>query len=213
MTVPLPWYLGAPARGAFICSGDNIVSLGEPGWGYGSLLIDFFEDGGVNPSFADAGYALLNVAPNTDCAISGVLAADTEVIGFGTFSNTTSGATSDFLLARLRADGTLNPAFGFGGFVQTTLPGGQSSAYAAVRQTDGRLVVVGTTFDAGRSYAVVVRYNDDGTLDSTFAQFGKALFPVGAQATAVGLQSDGRIVVAGGISITGPGWFVMRLWP
>jgi uncharacterized delta-60 repeat protein len=106
--------------------------------------------------------------------------------------------------AALAADGDLDPSFGTGGKVQTDFNHSTDIAYAMAIQTDGKLVVVGTTYTnndySGEDFAVA-RYDTDGTLDATFGVNGRVTtdFPgLAAVASSVVIQPDGKIVVAGG---------------
>jgi len=72
----------------------------------------------------------------------------------------------------------------------------ESISYAMAIQPDGKIVVAG----ASNSAFALVRYNTDGSLDSTFGSGGKVLTPIGGGnegATAVAIQPDGKIVAAG----------------
>jgi uncharacterized delta-60 repeat protein len=119
-------------------------------------------------------------------------------------------AGEHFALVRYRSDGRLDRTFGMGGIVRTEI-GGSSVASDAVVQPDGRIVVVGCageqTHDCGNDLAVV-RYLSDGSLDSSFGERGVVRTVVGlreeAEAQAVALQRDGKIVVAGGIFSSAP---------
>jgi uncharacterized delta-60 repeat protein len=83
-----------------------------------------------------------------------------------------------------------NPPFNFGG--NNTVSG---TANGIVMQPDGKSVVGGST----QGLFGVARLNIDGTLDSTFGNKGSitTAFPSTAAVTAIGLQSDGKIVAAG----------------
>ncbi|PYK26407.1 MAG: hypothetical protein DME52_06285 [Verrucomicrobia bacterium] len=102
------------------------------------------------------------------------------------------------------ADGDLDPTFGTGGMVTTDIDHSTDIANAVAIQADGKLVVVGQTYknnDYSNEDFVVTRYNTDGTLDTTFGRGGKVRtdFPgLAAVPSAVVIQSDGKIVVAGG---------------
>lgn len=102
------------------------------------------------------------------------------------------------------ADGDLDPTFGSGGSVTTDLQRSTDIAYAVARQSDGKLVVAGTTYKnndyTGEDFALV-RYNSDGALDRTFGANGKMKtdFPgLAAVISSVVIQPDGKILVAGG---------------
>jgi uncharacterized delta-60 repeat protein len=102
------------------------------------------------------------------------------------------------------ADGDLDPTFGTGGKVLTDLRRSTDIAQAVAVQADGKLVVVGQTYqnnDFSTEDFVVTRYNTNGTLDNTFGSRGKVRtdFPgLAAVPSSVVIQPDGKIVVAGG---------------
>ncbi|HVQ39504.1 MAG TPA: Calx-beta domain-containing protein [Pyrinomonadaceae bacterium] len=110
-------------------------------------------------------------------------------------------AGSDFALARLNSDGTMDASFGTGGRVYTDFFLGFDSAETMLIQPDGKIVVAGSTvFDTYKDFALV-RYNPDGSLDTGFGIGGKVTtdFNKGEDAAyGIALQSDGRIVAAGG---------------
>jgi uncharacterized delta-60 repeat protein len=131
---------------------------------------------------------------------------------------------ADFAVARYTPDGQLDSSFGNGGLVITALNPFDNGdiAYDVIVQPDGKLVVVGTAeanqyldetgtvHDVSGGFALV-RYNPDGSLDTTFGSGGEVVTPFfspltgssWAQAQALALQPDGSIVVAGWA--TGPG--------
>jgi uncharacterized delta-60 repeat protein len=101
-------------------------------------------------------------------------------------------------------DEDLDPTLGTDGKVLTDFDHSTDIANAVAVQADGKLVIVGTTYInndyAGEDFAVA-RYNPDGTLDKTFGAGGKTQtdFPgLAAVASSVVVQSDGKIVLAGG---------------
>src|SRR4029453_19151872 len=99
------------------------------------------------------------------------------------------------------APGDLDPTFGRGGVVRTSLGGVTIDlATALVRQPDGKLVAAGTSNAVGDEDFAVLRFEPDGDLDPTFGSGGVAIFTVGSArdaAFAMVLQPDGKIVVAG----------------
>lgn len=109
-----------------------------------------------------------------------------------------AGATS------LPTDGDLDPTFGTGGVVMTDFNTSTDLANAVAVQADGKLVVAGTTYvnnDFSDEDFAIARYNTDGSLDMSFGTKGKVTtdFPgLAAVISAVVVQPDGKIVVAGG---------------
>jgi uncharacterized delta-60 repeat protein len=113
------------------------------------------------------------------------------------------------------APGTLDPSFGTGGKQVLNFPGGGLGIAAdTVVQPDGKTVVVGRVdFKTSSGSKVhrfgVARFNFNGTLDKTFGpdHNGTVTFGMGNKnndsATAVALQPDGGIVVAGSAQMDG----------
>ncbi|MGB7926224.1 MAG: delta-60 repeat domain-containing protein [Pyrinomonadaceae bacterium] len=108
------------------------------------------------------------------------------------------------------ASNGLDPTFGGDGIVTTrffnhpnTQLDSQDRASDLVIQPDGKIVVAGTTrrgiIELTSDFAVA-RYDEDGRLDKTFDSDGKQKIDFGTQgssASAVALQTDGKIIVAG----------------
>src|SRR5262249_44265880 len=106
----------------------------------------------------------------------------------------------DFALARYNSNGTLDTTFGIGGRVITDF-GGPAQAVAAGVQADGKVLVAGYAHLAEGWDVALARYNSNGTLDTTFGIGGKKTTPFSApsvaQASGLGIQTDGKIVIAG----------------
>jgi uncharacterized delta-60 repeat protein len=103
----------------------------------------------------------------------------------------------------LAGTGGLDTTFGSGGARFVNFPTASDTARGVAVQADGKIVAVGGE-GLGLRRFVAVRHNPDGSLDSTFGAGGIVSIPIGdgfAEANAVALQADGRIVIAG---IPGP---------
>ena len=108
-------------------------------------------------------------------------------------------------IARLNANGSLDTTFSGNG-KQTTKAGIDSTIEISslALQPDGKIVLAGQKFmytDLS-SYAILLRYNPDGSLDTTFNGTGRKAFRFApasnfSQALDVIVQSDGKIVVVG----------------
>jgi uncharacterized delta-60 repeat protein len=108
----------------------------------------------------------------------------------------------------LLSAGSLDPTFGIGGEVTTAFPSvslepTRSSAVSVAVQADGKIVVAGGSGSpdsaTGTDFAVV-RYNSDGSLDTSFGTAGTQTIDFGHQTdygSSVAVQADGKIVVAG----------------
>ncbi len=109
-----------------------------------------------------------------------------------------------FSVSTPAAPGDLDPGFGRGGRMLTDFTLSTDIAYAVALQPDGKIVVAGTTYtnnDFSSEDFALARYHANGTLDRTFGINGRVTtdFPgLAAVASAVLVQPDGKIVVAGG---------------
>jgi uncharacterized delta-60 repeat protein len=77
---------------------------------------------------------------------------------------------------------------------------GDDEAFAIAIQPDGKLVLAGYSFNGTDDDFALMRFNSDGSPDTTFGGTGSVSTPIGAgdeQALAVAIQTDGRIVAAG----------------
>ncbi len=98
--------------------------------------------------------------------------------------------------------GSLDSSFGTGGKVVTSINSGADKAYAVALQMDGKIIVAGMTTNAstGKDFACL-RYNSNGTLDSTFGTNGVVTNDVQTGSDdviySVAIQSDGKIILAG----------------
>ncbi len=93
------------------------------------------------------------------------------------------------------APGALDLSFGSGGKVITPIGSSIDYAYSAAIQSDGKIVAAGGSQSGNFDFAVV-RYNADGTLDTSFGGTGKVTTQVGSSSGAgsvaiqFGLSSD-----------------------
>lgn len=107
----------------------------------------------------------------------------------------------------INLDGLLDKTFGNAGIVSTNFEA-PDIALGLALQPDGKIIAVGGSELGGTGDFALARYNVDGSLDTSFGTAGKVTtaFSGGVDtAFAVALQSDGKIVVAGGTDINGTG--------
>lgn len=117
---------------------------------------------------------------------------------------TSNGTDNDFAIVRYNPDGTLDTGFGGTGKITTDFGGATDEAGCIAIQLDGRIVVGGFTYSGGGgSNIALARYASDGSLDSTFGVGGKVITDFGGSEDGIqlgggiGIQGDGRIVIAG----------------
>ena len=154
--------------------------------------------GALDPSFGTAGKVTTAIGV-TSAASSLVRQADGKLVAAG-FSDTTSGSSPIFALARYNANGTLDTGFGSGGAVTTAFGSNGDQAYGLALQADGKLVATGFHNNGfGDNDFAIARYNTDGSLDPSF-NGGKVTTSFGSSSESAGpvlQQPDGKLVVAG----------------
>jgi uncharacterized delta-60 repeat protein len=99
-------------------------------------------------------------------------------------------------VARLNANGLLDKTFGVDGKAAVDF-GGDDFGLAMARQANGRILVAGRSTAGG---AVVARLRANGVVDPDFDGDGRVTLPGGGSASAVLVQPDRNIVVAGNAS-------------
>src|SRR5919107_1421626 len=105
---------------------------------------------------------------------------------------------------------TLDPTFGNGGTVRTDFAGNIDQANAVAIQPNGQIVAAGSSFSNSKTVEdfIVARYNANGSLDKRFGKNGKIttdFFRNVDSISAIAIQPDGRIVVAGFAQLAGSG--------
>jgi len=128
----------------------------------------------------------------------------TVIVGY-----TITTQSPDFGIIRLNEDGTLDTSFGLNGAVSTAFGSGSDIARCVAIQSDGKILVGGYS-DLGRNSGdtdfCVVRYNANGTLDTSFGDQGKVSIAIGNPlwggdyAYKIGVTEDNKIVLTGSCS-------------
>ena len=183
-----------------IQSDGRIVAAGKSGTGsdYDFAIVRYNTDGSLDTGFGTGGKVTTPIGSDWDVAYALGIQSDGRIVVAGYSSN---GDNYDFAIVRYNTDGSLDTGFGTGGKITTPVGSGYDRALALVIQSDGRIVVAGTSSSNGSKYDfILVRYNTDGSLDTRFGTGGKVTTLTGSgngAALAVGIQSDGRIVAAG----------------
>jgi len=172
----------------------KLVAVGyDTGAGRDFAVVRYSTGGTLDGTFGTSGKVVTSFGSGNDIANAVALQADGNIVAAG---SATYGATTVIAVARyLSPTGTLDPSFGAGGLVTTTI-GASATANAVAIQADGKIVVAG---EANALFAVV-RYNTNGTLDAAFDTDGIVTTSVGGAndiAHAVIIQTDQKIVAIG----------------
>lgn len=161
------------------------------------------QDGSLDLSFSSDGRVTTPIGTFDDEARAIILQSDGKILVAG---HSYGIADYDFAVVRYNSDGTLDNTFGTSGIVTTPIGSGDDKARSIALQSDGKIVVAGYSYTGSADAIALARYNTDGTLDNTFDGNGILTAAEGVYseyAQGVAIQSDGKIVVAGGINNVG----------
>jgi uncharacterized delta-60 repeat protein len=160
------------------------------------LLVRFNSNGTLDTTFGANGVAeyagsVYNVGHNVS------LQPDGKILVAGSMS--TDGVDEDILLVRFNANGTLDTTFGVNGAAAYNNSGWQDEPMGLTVQADGNVILVSRSWGTDERM-LLVRFNANGTLDTTFGSNGTTVYaPIGSisfDVTGPALQSDGKILVA-----------------
>jgi uncharacterized delta-60 repeat protein len=158
---------------------------------YDFALVRYNSDGSLDTTFDGDGKVTTAIgASSNDYAYSVIQQADGKLVVAGD-------SDRDFALARYNSDGSLDTTFDGDGKVTTTIGASLDIAYSVIQQADGKLVAAGSSVLNSNDYFALVRYNSDGSLDTTFGGDGKVTTGLAGRAYSVIQQADGKLVAAG----------------
>ena len=166
-----------------------------------ATLISFTNGGTLETSFGNEGIVIFKGV--ADAQIQDVLIqSDGKILVAG---YTSGYMFDDIYLARYERDGSLDTTFGEDGIVVTSFSDRDDQAKALALQSDGKILVIGTSYYSsdGEFYnykMMIVRYTQDGTLDTNFGNSGVTFFDNGnldCFGTDVAQLSNGKIVIVG----------------
>lgn len=208
-----PYALAVQGDGKIVLGGSSSASKTDNNNVF--ALIRYHENGMLDMNFGNDGIVTLNLFPGSQQRIYGVvIQPDGKIVTTGIVTKKNLYA---IVTCRFNADGSVDETFNAlnefsspGYVVSTPGENNLAVAFAVTLQPDGKIVVAGYgKFNVSPSQAnhgttstlklVVLRYNQDGSLDSTFGAGGMVVTQIGEQGTMpfdVAVQQDGKMVVA-----------------
>ena len=192
------------AQSIVVQADGKIVIAGYAG--DNAILIRYNSDGSLDTSFNQNGSipGSITIELGTQTAAYGIaidpLTQKIVVVGYMTLNGVDTG-----LIARYNYNGTLDTTFNdvhhnnTGGYIATIFES-QSQLFGIAMNLDGSMVVTGWAMVNGLSHALVVKYTNDGFLDTSFNATGYVTTLIGGiftKARAVTIQPDGKIVITG----------------
>lgn len=170
-------------------------------------------DGSLDSSFAGDGKAVLDFNGWADYAYTLALQSDGKIISSGVAGNAED-AGSKIVFVRLNLDGSLDTSFDQDGIWFPDFNQRHPSFYTLLLQPDDKVVTAG---EIGNRFTVM-RYSDQATFDSTFAQNGELALSTGdSWVRGLAAQPDGKLLVGGYISTdnydSNSEWTLLRYLP
>jgi uncharacterized protein (TIGR02145 family)/uncharacterized delta-60 repeat protein len=191
-------YNGGANNGKIVVAGNQ----GAQGSGTSNFALARYEsDGSLDTGFGTDGLVTTDFAGYDDMIYGIAIDADGKIVVAG-FASLSAGSKR-VALARYESDGSLDTGFGTDGLVTTYVPYGTASslANAVAIQSNGQIVVAGAAYNWSKNRITLARYESDGSLDTGFGTDGLVTTSIDTNtsdaATAVALDANGNIVVAG----------------
>jgi uncharacterized delta-60 repeat protein len=164
-----------------------------------SAVARFLRDGRLDDTFGGDGRVTTDVSPSGEQLTDVLVQPDGKIVAVGWAEGSLVPA---FSAVRYMGDGRLDDGFDWDGVARMDVSVGSDKGLGAALQPDGSLVIVGVAAAGNRDEWGVVRVGPHGHLDDTFGHRGLLVTAFGPgydEATAVSVQRNGRLVVAGRI--------------
>jgi uncharacterized delta-60 repeat protein len=178
----------ARAYAALLQQDGKIVAVGESTIG-SFCLARYNSNGSVDPTF-NGGNPVIDITDTTFAANAALLQPNGKIVAAGI------SRTGDFYFCLIRYDsnGSIDPTFNGGNPVIGAIT--TQGINAVVLQPNGKIVAAG---DSQTGFFCLVRYNVDGSVDTTFNGGNPVIDTTGVtqQGHALLLQPDGKIVAVG----------------
>lgn len=189
--------------GLAIDSTDRIIVVGRTENTSRDLAVwRFNSDGSLDTTFNGSGYFVQDGAAGgsgEERADAVTIDASGKIVVAGFSTNVNN--RKDLVVWRFNTDGTLDTSFDSDGMavvVDTVSTDSEDEAKEVLIDSDGKIIVVGSSDDGSMLRPTIWRFNDDGSLDTTFNTTGHV-----SDTTSVGsaldlvLDSSGNIMVSG----------------
>ena len=183
----------------FVLPTGKIIAAGWFGataeTGIDIVLLQYNTNGSLDSSFGVNGIVITNIAKD-DYIYDMAVQPDGKIIVAGDRVKNENDNETSFTV-RYMPNGSLDNSFGKSGIVLTTY-NNNTEINSVALQPDGK-IIIGGIYDGFGDF-VLIRYRQDGSLDSSFGVNAIARFDFGedyGQLFDITIQSDGKIIAAG----------------
>ena len=204
--------VGVVDHGKIVVAG--FAEMGPGAGGRNFMLARYNPDGTLDGGFGTGGIVITRVAPgdNRDNVDTNGMVIDPagRIVVAGAANMGPGAGGFNFALARYNSDGSLDSSFGGDGVATTAMASGDNiDVISGVAIDENGKIVAGGVADTGGFIfdRALVRYDPDGSLDTSFGTGGKVTTNVGPGNTDddsedLVIQPSGKILVGGGTAAT-----------
>lgn len=176
-----------------VVSAETEISVGDPSnWNYGAIQL--LEDGSPDNSFSGNGKMYVSISVQDHC-VGAVLQNDGRLIFTG-YADQASLIT----MVAIDTTGEVDFNFGSGGIKILQLLGSNDKLFSLLQRTDKKIIAIGTKGQGqlDKSNIILMRYKQNGTLDSSFGFNGKTgISRDNTTLLDAGIQQTGKIIACG----------------
>jgi len=178
-----------------------VVGYGQesPAKQKGLSMARYMPDGELDYDFGHLGIVVSKLSDIEGEAHSVAIQQDDKIVVTG-YRISSATNNEEITVVRFNPNGSIDKTFGNNGIVITEVSSEKDIGESIAIQPDGKILVVGTTSHSPTFDIVLIRYNEDGTMDYGFGRGGIVITDINAALNlgkSLALQPDGKIVVSG----------------
>jgi uncharacterized delta-60 repeat protein len=180
---------------------DKIIAIGtsryrQPNNAYFSniVLSKYNSNGSLDTSFGDLGKVYSAFGENVYVIMNAFVQTDGKILVNAYYSVFPSNDIF-YELIRYNSNGSLDTTFGTNGKIATS-----QGYFSLINPVDGKLLFDGGNYLPSGDYEhIIKRYNNDGSIDTTFGTSGSITYNIGSSPYDLrfALEQDGKILVSG----------------
>ncbi|MBV9960386.1 MAG: FG-GAP repeat protein [Acidobacteria bacterium] len=185
---------------------ERIVVGGTTGSGAADFAVLRYTPAGVlDATFGTNGITVTSLGSSTDLADDvGIDPVSNKIVqvGYSRFDAGGGSFNDDIAVVRYNTNGTLDTTFGTTGIVKTNISASDAARAVAFQVFNGqsKIIAGGFSYRASHPDFTLVRYNENGAVDTTFGTNGRVQTAFGTdeeQIHDLAVMSDNKIVAAG----------------
>jgi uncharacterized delta-60 repeat protein len=200
-----------PLHSAEIGPGNKMIMVGNRQNPFSligeTFMVKLKENGTRDSTFGTDGILSFSVSPvgSISEAYDARLLSNEKILVTAKVRISSGNPGLEFCLIRLNANGSLDTEFGDNGVTFIVDADEPDFPYRMALQSDGKILVAGTTTQEGVPMFKVARVHENGRIDSLFGTNGSVIINRGAERTPnlndLVVQDDGKILLAGNYSV------------